>query len=359
MARRVAKGTKMVKVGIHGATGYIGYETIQWLRMHPEAEIAWATSRTYAGKRLSDAFPTIDPLPLVDSDAVDMSTVDVVFACLPHGITAPTVEAALAAGARVIDASADFRLHNPDDYIKWYGKPHEAASLLPDAVYGLSERHRDQIKGPRLLANPGCYPTSVLLGLLPLQDAGLLDGQAIVDAKSGVSGAGRSLSLKTHFVETNESFSPYNIGHSHRHIAEMEQELASAGAPVHVIFSPHLIPVNRGILSTMYVRLPADLDVATVRALYETAYGDEPFVHLLPEGQLPTLRHVTHTNHCVLQVQRVDDRGNWIVLAALDNLVKGAAGQAIQNMNIMFGLHETLGLQAGIRDLGVRVPAGR
>ncbi len=345
----------MIKAGIHGATGYIGYETIQWLRGHPEVQIAWATSRTYAGKRLSDAFPTIDPLPLVDADDVDMSKVDVVFACLPHGVTAPTVQAALAAGTRVIDASADFRLHDADDYITWYGKPHEAAALLPEAVYGLSERYRDQIRGTRLLANPGCYPTSVLLGLLPLQDAGLLDGQVIVDAKSGVSGAGRSLSLKTHFVETNENFSAYNIGHSHRHIAEMEQELAAVGAPLHVIFSPHLIPVNRGILSTMYVRLPADVDESTVRGLYETAYADEAFVHLLPKGQLPTLNHVTHTNHCAVQVQRVDERGNWIVLAALDNLVKGAAGQAIQNMNIMFGFDETLGLRAGLRDVGVRI----
>jgi N-acetyl-gamma-glutamyl-phosphate reductase len=338
----------MIRAGIHGATGYIGYETIQWLRGHPDVEIAWATSRSYAGKRLSDAFPTIDPLPLVDADDADMSTVDVVFACLPHGVTVPTVEAALAAGTRVIDASADFRLHNPDDYTTWYGKPHGATALLSDAVYGLSERYRDRIRGTRLLANPGCYPTSVLLGLLPLQDAGLLSGQVIVDAKSGVSGAGRSLSLKTHFVETNENFAPYNIGHGHRHIAEMEQELALAGAPLHVIFSPHLIPVNRGILSTMYVQLPADVDEDAVRALYESAYGDEPFVHLLPKTQLPTLRHVAHTNHCVLQIQRVDDRGNWIVLAALDNLVKGAAGQAIQNMNIMFGLDETLGLKAGV-----------
>jgi N-acetyl-gamma-glutamyl-phosphate reductase len=219
----------------------------------------------------------------------------------------------------------------------------------------LPERYRDQIRSTRLVANPGCYPTSVLLGLMPLQGAGLLEPQVIVDAKSGISGAGRSLSLKTHFVETNENFAPYNIGHSHRHIAEMEQELAAVGSPVHVIFSPHLIPVNRGILSTMYVRLPADLDEQAVRQLYETAYDDEPFVHLLPSGQLPSLRHVTHTNYCVIQVQRVDDRGNWIILAALDNLVKGAAGQAIQNMNIMFGYDETVGLRAGIWGMGVGI----
>jgi N-acetyl-gamma-glutamyl-phosphate reductase len=173
----------------------------------------------------------------------------------------------------------------------------------------------------------------------------LLDGQVIVDAKSGVTGAGRSLSLKTHFAETHENFAPYNIGHTHRHIAEMEQELAAAGAPVHVIFSPHLLPVNRGILSTIYVRLPTDLDPDAVRSLYAERYEHEPFVRLLPPGQLPTLNHTVHTNLCVIGIQRVDDRGNWIITSSEDNLVKGASGQAIQNMNVMFGLPETAGLE--------------
>jgi N-acetyl-gamma-glutamyl-phosphate reductase len=172
----------------------------------------------------------------------------------------------------------------------------------------------------------------------------LLDGQVVVDAKSGVSGAGRSLALKTHFVEANDNFSPYNVGHTHRHIAEMEQELAAAGPHMHLIFAPHLLPVNRGILSTMYVRLPAHAEPEQVRVLYEQSYGEEPFVHVLPEGQLPALRHAVGTNRCVLQVARVDERGNWMVMAALDNLLKGAAGQAVQNMNIMFGLDETMGL---------------
>ena len=334
----------MISAGIYGATGYTGYEVVQLLRAHPQVRIAFATSRTYAGKRLSDAFATVDSLPLISAEDADLSSCDVVFLCLPHGATVPTAVAALEADTRVIDLSADFRLRVPGDYQTWYGKPHGRPDLLADAVYGLPEVYRDRIRGARLVANPGCYPTSVLLGLLPLQRAGLLDGQVVVDAKSGVSGAGRSLALKTHFVEANDNFSPYNVGHTHRHIAEMEQELAAAGSPMHLIFAPHLLPVNRGILSTMYVRLPAHAEPEQVRVLYEQSYGEEPFVHVLPEGQLPALRHAVGTNRCVLQVARVDERGNWMVMAALDNLLKGAAGQAVQNMNIMFGLDETMGL---------------
>jgi N-acetyl-gamma-glutamyl-phosphate reductase len=269
-----------------------------------------------------------------------------VFLCLPHGpATIAAAQEVLAAGVRVIDLSNDFRLRDPRVYATWFKDPHAAPELLAEAVYGLPEGYRAQIAQARLVANPGCYPTSVLLALLPLAEAGLLDGQVIVDAKSGVSGAGRSLSLKTHFVETNENFAPYNIGHSHRHIAEMEQELAvAAGSPIHVIFAPHLLPVNRGILSTIYVRLARDTDPADVYALYTERYASEPFVRVLPQGQLPTLNHTVHTNLCVIGLQQVDDRGNWIITSSEDNLVKGASGQALQNMNIMFGLPETAGL---------------
>jgi N-acetyl-gamma-glutamyl-phosphate reductase len=265
---------------------------------------------------------------------------------LPHGeTTIKTAIEVLAAGARVIDLSNDFRLRDAGVYERWFKHAHGAPDLLKEAVYGLPELYREQIKDARLVGNPGCYPTSVILGLLPLAEAGLLNNQVIVDAKSGVSGAGRSLSLKTHFAETNENFAPYNIGHAHRHIAEMEQELgAVAGTPLHIIFSPHLLPVNRGILSTMYVQLPSDMQADTVRALYTERYHHEPFVRVLPAGQLPTLQHTTHTNLCVVNVQQVDDRGNWIVMASEDNLVKGASGQAIQNMNVMFGVVETVGL---------------
>lgn len=334
-----------MRVGIYGATGYTGFELIRWLGRHPEAEIAFATSRTYAGQRLSDAFPITDDLRLVDTADADPAGCDVVFLCLPHGpTTIGTAQEVLAAGSRVIDLSNDFRLRDPQIYAQWFKHPHTAPELLDEAVYGLPEIYREQIATARLVANPGCYPTSVLLALLPLAQAGLLDGQVIVDAKSGVSGAGRSLSLKTHFVETNENFAPYNIGHSHRHIAEMEQELAAAGAPVHVIFSPHLLPVNRGILSTIYVRLAQDLAPDHVRSLYAERYTGEPFVRVLPQGQLPTLSHTTHTNRCVIGLHQVDERGNWIITSSEDNLVKGASGQALQNMNIMFGLPETMGL---------------
>lgn len=335
-----------MRIGIYGATGYTGLELISWLRRHPQAEIVFATSRTYAGKLLSDAFPTTDDLRLRDASGVDAGAVDVVFLCLPHGdTTINTARQVLDAGARVIDLSNDFRLRDAAVYETWFKHPHGAADLLEQAVYGLPELYREQLRTTRLVANPGCYPTSVLLGLLPLAEAGLLDGQVIVDAKSGTSGAGRSLSLKTHFVEVNENIAPYSVGHNHRHIAEMEQELfAAAGAPIHVVFSPHLLPVNRGILSTMYLQLPRDLQIADARTLYEQRYGDEPFVRLLPEGTLPTLRHTAYTNSCVVNLQRVDERGNWIGMSSIDNLAKGASSQAVQCMNIMFGLAETTGL---------------
>ncbi len=334
----------MINVGIYGATGYTGHELIKLLRQHPAVQIAFATSRTFAGKRLSDAFATVDDLALVDGDTTTPSGCDVVFSCLPHGSGIPTVAAALQAGVRVIDLSADFRLHDASHYDQWYKHHHTAPDLLPEAVYGLPERYRAQIRTARLVANPGCYPTSVILGLLPLAEGGWLGEQVIVDAKSGVSGAGRSLSLKNHFAEANENFSPYKIGHAHQHIPEMQQELAAAGCATHIIFSPHLLPVSRGILSTMYVRLPTNLDPERIRHCYAERYKDEPFVHLLPAGELPTLAHAVGTNRCVVQVQPADDRGNWIVTAVEDNLLKGAAGQAVQNMNIMFDFDERTAL---------------
>jgi N-acetyl-gamma-glutamyl-phosphate reductase len=330
----------MIRVGIYGATGYTGFELIRLLRRHPEVEIAWGTSRSYAGKRLSDAFATIDDLMLVDDAAADLAAVDAVFCCLPHGVTAPTVRRALEADVRAIDLSADFRLA-ASDYKRWYGKEHEAPDLLPEAVYGLPELHRARIREARIVACPGCYPTSVILPLRPLVGAGLLaQGERVIaDSKSGVSGAGRSLSLKTHFVEANNNFSAYNIGRSHRHIAEMEQETG-----LRVIFSPHLLPLNNGILSTIYVNLKPNTSEEELRAAYEV-YRDEPFVKLLPSGKLPTLRHVVGTNLCVIGAQAIDvERGEYVLVSCEDNLIKGASGQAVQNLNIMFGLRETLGL---------------
>lgn len=332
----------MIRAGIYGVTGYTGFELVRLLQRHPEVEIIFATARSAAGQRLSDVFPTLLDLPIVSAEEADPAQADVVFCCLPHGTTIPIVQAALNAGSRVIDLSADFRLHNPEDYLRWYGKAHAAPDLLPTAVYGLPELHRAAVRTARLVANPGCYPTSVILALVPLVRAGLLaDQTVIVDSKSGVSGAGRSLSLKTHFSETHENFSAYTIGRKHRHIAEMEQETG-----LQIIFAPHLLPVVRGILSTIYVTVTPDTSPETFRAAYNL-YAPEPFVVLLPHDKLPELRHAVGTNLCVLGMQPVNDAtGRYIVVSVEDNLVKGASGQAVQNMNVMFGLDETLGLLA-------------
>jgi N-acetyl-gamma-glutamyl-phosphate reductase len=332
----------MVKIGIYGATGYTGFELIKLLRRHPQAEIVFATARSAAGQRLSDVFPTTDDLPLVDAAQADLDAVDLVFTCLPHG--APELitiaEQALAAGKRMIDFSDTFRILDADEYARYRGKPHPAPELLSAAVYGLPELHRATIRSARLVANTGCYPITVILPLHPLIKAGLLaDPTVIADSKSGVSGAGRSLALKTHFGEAHENLSAYNIGRSHRHIAEMEQETGAR-----IIFSPHLLPVFRGILSTLYVNLNPGTSPEEVQAAYGI-YTGEPFVKLLPPGKLPELRHVVHTNQMVIGIQPVDvAEGRYILVACEDNLVKGASGQAVQNMNVMFAMEETLGL---------------
>lgn len=330
----------MIRAGIYGATGYTGFELVKLLDRHPHAQIAFATARSAAGQRLSDVFPTLLDLPLIDAEEADLAGVDVVFCCLPHGTTVPTVRRALEAGVRVIDLSADFRLCRAADYERWYGTPHTAPELLTAAVYGLPELHREAIRSARLVANPGCYPTSVILALHPLVRAGVLaDQTVIVDSKSGVSGAGRSLSLKTHFGEAHETFSAYNIGRTHRHIAEMEQETG-----LQIIFAPHLLPVFRGILSTIYVTAQPGIEPATLRKAYGI-FADEPFVRLLPTGRLPELRHAVNTNLCVIGIQPVDvAAGRYIIVSVEDNLIKGASGQAVQNMNVMFGLDETTGL---------------
>jgi N-acetyl-gamma-glutamyl-phosphate reductase len=251
--------------------------------------------------------------------------------------------AALAAGARVVDLSADFRLKSSEQYAEWYGLDHPAPSLLVEAVYGLSEFSRPQIREARLVANPGCYPTSVLLALRPLLLAGLAAGTIIADAKSGVSGAGRTPKQNTHFVEVTNNFSAYKIGRAHRHLPEMEQEITAwqEDAPP-LIFTPHLLPVPRGILSTIYVPLRPDMTEEALHELYRLTYDGEPFVKVLPLGQQATLAHVVHTNRCAIGL--TEAAGTLILTSAIDNLVKGAAGQAVQNMNLMFGLPETAGL---------------
>ncbi len=334
----------MVKVGVYGAAGYTGLELVKLLADHSAAEVVFATSESNAGSSLSAVFPAAPDFPLVPAEAADPAQVEVAFLCLPHGAAARTALSALEAGARVIDLSADFRLRDAAVYAHWYGLEHPAPHLLPEAVYGLTEFARSSLPAARLVANPGCYPTSILLPLQPLLAAGACAaGPIIADSKSGVSGAGRSPKQQTHFVEVANNLSPYNIGRAHRHLPEMEQAFALwSASPPRLLFSPHLLPVPRGILSTIYVPLRPGWEPAAVRSLYEETLAGELFVRLLPAGGLATLAHVVHTNRCVIALSQVDD--TLIITSAIDNLVKGAAGQAVQNMNLMFGLPETAGL---------------
>lgn len=334
----------MIKAGIFGATGYTGYELVRILSRHPGVEISFVTSQSYAGQSLASIFPAAPELTLVKSEQAAVQEADVVFLCLPHAAAAETAVMALASGCRVIDLSADFRLRDPLTYAHWYDTSHPAPQLLETAVYGLTEFARDDLAAAQLVANPGCYPTSILLALEPLLTSGIaINGPIIADSKSGVSGAGRAPKQNTHFVEVANNFSPYKIGRSHRHLPEMEQAIAAwhPGAPP-LIFSPHLLPVPRGILSTIYLTLDPLVSESEVRNLYETAYAGEQFVHFLPAGQLASLALVTHTNRCAIGLTMA---ANTLVLtSAIDNLIKGAAGQAVQNMNVMFGITEATAL---------------
>jgi len=343
----------MFRAGIAGATGYTGYELVQLIHRHPQMQVAWLTSENSAGGKFSDVHAVPWPYPLISLEDAMQQTgeVDVVFLCLPHAASIEPVKAFQATGVRVIDLSADFRLVDPAIYTRWYKTPHTAPELLSQFVYGLSEVYREQIVGATLIANPGCYPTSVNLGLYPLAKAGWLGEKVIIDSKSGVSGSGRKVALMYNFVEAHDNLTPYNIGHRHRHIAEMEQVLNNVRVdrgPSRFIFSPHLLPVNRGMLSTMYVTVPQGVTEAEVRELFTEAYTNEPFIHLLPAGQIASLRHTTNTNRCAISITPVDpaqpDGTDYIIVTTIDNLLKGASGQAIQNFNIAVGLEETLGL---------------
>ncbi len=334
----------MIRVGILGASGYTGIELVRLFSRHPHVQITFVTSDSSVGKRLSDIFPCAFDLPLIAHEAAPLDQIDVAFLALPHGASADYAKRALDAGVRVIDLSADFRLHDPTLYEKWYGLKHHAPDLIPNAVYGLPELHRSEIPPSRLIANPGCYPTSVILGLAPILRAGAVEGTVIVDSKSGVSGAGRKPSLTTSFVEVNENLAPYNIGRVHRHLSEMEQELQALDPRACLIFSPHLLPVSRGILSTMYVPLNGNWNEQALRDLYTEAYRAEPFVRVLPAGQIATLAHSVFTNLCTLSIHPVPEAGQVIICSSIDNLIKGASGQAVQNMNLQFGLDEKLGL---------------
>ena len=335
----------MIKVGIYGVTGYAGYELLRWLRRHRQARVVFTTSESQAGKSLAEVYPGPLDSALIAPDDAPLADADVVLLGLPHGVAAQVARRARDTGVRVIDLSADFRLDTPADYQHWYKHEHPAPDLLP-APYGIPELNRAALSDASLIANPGCYPTSVLLGVAPLLRAGALaDETIIVDSKSGVSGAGRAPKQNTSFVEVNESLAPYSIGQVHRHVGEMQQQaakLANTGAP-QIIFTPHLLPISRGILSTIYMRVPTDLSERHIRAIYAEHYQGEPFVRVLPAGQLATIAHTSNTNLCAISLTLAQP-GLLIAVSSIDNLVKGAAGQAIQNMNVMFGLEETEGL---------------
>ena len=339
----------MIKAGIVGGTGYTGVELLRLLAGHPEVELTVITSRSEAGRPVADMFPNLRghlDLVFTAPDPAVLSTCDVVFFATPNGTAMKLVTPLLEAGVKVIDLAADFRLKDADEWEQWYGMPHACPELLDEAVYGLPEMNREMVRNANLVANPGCYPTAVQLGFLPLLEKGLVDSQALIaDAKSGVSGAGRKAAVGTLLCETSESFKAYAVP-GHRHLPEIRQGLGVAvGSPVGLTFVPHLTPMIRGIHATLYANL-LDGSKEELQSLYEQRYADEPFVDVLPAGSHPETRTVRGINTCRLSVHRPQDGNTVVVLSVIDNLVKGAAGQAIQNMNLMFGLDEVLGLQA-------------
>lgn len=338
----------MIRIGIVGASGYTGVELARLLANCPDVTLTVATSRQYDGLNLAAVYPNLTGL--VDIVCQDLATDDLVdkadlfFTAVPHQTAMAIVPDLLEAGKKVVDLSADFRLHDANVYQQWY-QTHSAQQYLAEAVYGLPELHREQISRARLVANPGCYPTSVILGLAPLLKAGIIDPDTlVVDSKSGASGAGRAAQTSTLFCEVTEGFKAYKVG-EHRHTPEMEQEISLLSQrPVTISFTPHLLPMSRGILSTMYAKLLKPLTDDEVSDLYNNFYRDEPFVRLCGAGQLPATQFVRGSNFCDIGL-KVDKRtGRIVILSAIDNLVKGAAGQAVQNMNLMCGFAETKGL---------------
>jgi N-acetyl-gamma-glutamyl-phosphate reductase len=338
----------MIKVGIVGGTGYTGVELLRLLALHPGCEVAAITSRAEAGKPVAGLFPNLRghfDLCFTTPDDANLQQCDLVFFATPNGIAMTQAEALLASGVRVIDLAADFRIQDRALWESWYHMQHAAPELLGEAVYGLPEINRQAVTNARLVANPGCYPTAVTLGFLPLVEAGLVDlDHLIADAKSGVSGAGRKASVTQLMGEIGESFKAYAIA-GHRHQPEISQTLGHAARrQVGLTFVPHLVPMVRGIEATLYARL-LDGDAAELQALYEARYRDEPFIDVMPAGSHPETRSVRGANHCRIAVHRPLDGDVVVISSVIDNLVKGAAGQAIQNMNLMFGLAETAGLQ--------------
>lgn len=342
-----APDVTMIKIGIVGGTGYTGVELLRLLAMHPEARVIQITSRAESGRQVSELYGNLRghfDLAFSEPDATALAKCDLVFFATPNGTAMQMVPRLLETGTRVIDLAADFRLQDPAVWEQWYGVPHACTDVLAEAVYGLPELNREQIRGARLVANPGCYPTATALGFVPLVERGLVDVSSLVaDCKSGVSGAGRGANAAMLMGEVGESFKAYAVA-GHRHLPEIRQTLSKVcGQPVGLTFVPHLVPMIRGIHSTLYARLAGD--AGDLQTLFEQRYADEPFVDVLPPGSHPETRSVRGVNHCRIAVHRPQGGDTVVILSVIDNLTKGAAGQALQNMNLMFGLDERTGLQ--------------
>jgi N-acetyl-gamma-glutamyl-phosphate reductase len=335
----------MIRIGIVGGTGYTGVELLRLLAQHPQAEIVAITSRGDAGTAVSGMFPSLRgrvDLRFEDPAKANLSACDVVFFATPNGIAMQQAPALLEAGVRVIDLAADFRIKDVAEWEKWYGMTHACPEWVDKAVYGLPEMNREQIRSARLVANPGCYPTAVQLGFMPLLKSGLLETSSLIaDAKSGVSGAGRKAETHIMFAEASDNFKAYGVS-GHRHLPEIRQGLGMmSGASVGLTFVPHLTPIIRGIHATLYGRIKSEADF---QGLFERAYANEPFVDVLPDKSHPETRSVRSANICRIAVHRPQGGDTLVILSVIDNLVKGAAGQAVQNMNLMFGLDESTGL---------------
>ncbi|TFW34736.1 N-acetyl-gamma-glutamyl-phosphate reductase [Massilia horti] len=339
----------MIKVGIVGGTGYTGVELLRLLAVHPDVQLTAITSRKEDGLPVAAMFPSLRgrvDLAFSSPDKADLKQCDVVFFATPHGVAMAQAPELLAAGVKVIDLAADFRLKDQAEFEKWYKIPHTAPQLLEEAVYGLPELNREDIKQARLIANPGCYPTTIQLGLYPLLKADVIDaGHLIADSKSGVSGAGRKAEIGTLFSESSDNFKAYGVS-GHRHTPETSAQLQRyTQQQVGLLFTPHLVPMIRGMHSTLYARLTREIDNAALQALFEEAYKDSAFVDVMPFGSHPETRSTRGSNMLRIALHRPDGGDTVVVLVVQDNLVKGASGQAVQCMNLMFGLPETTGLQ--------------